>query len=55
MRERLYERIRKQLEDMRDAGTYKDYRYLGSPMSARSLIERSGEVLVYAPTTIWAG
>lgn len=46
MRERLYERIRKQLEDMRDAGTYKDYRYLESPMSARSLIERSGEVLV---------
>ncbi|HHY81333.1 MAG TPA: glycine C-acetyltransferase [Clostridiales bacterium] len=46
MSEFFYERIHKQLEDMKGAGKYKIYRYLESPMSAHSRIEKSGDVLV---------
>ena len=46
MSEKFYERIRNQLEEMKNAGKYKEYRYLESPMSAHSRIEKKGDVLV---------
>lgn len=46
MNEKFYERIDNQLEDMKSAGKYKEYRYLKSPMSAHSQIENKGDVLV---------
>jgi glycine C-acetyltransferase len=46
MSEKFYERIDNQLADMKNAGKYKEYRYLESPMSAHSQIENKGDVLV---------
>lgn len=46
MNDRFYERINKQLEDMKSAGKYKELRFLQSPMSAHSQIENKGDVLV---------
>ncbi|HHT64836.1 MAG: glycine C-acetyltransferase [Caldicoprobacterales bacterium] len=46
MKERLYTRTQNRLQDMKEAGTYKDYRYLESPMGAHSQIEDKGDVLV---------
>lgn len=46
MKEQFYERVQDRLEDMKQAGTYKAYRYLESPMSAHSRIEAKGDVLV---------
>lgn len=46
MKEQFYEGIRNRLEGMKEAGTYKEYRYLESPMSARSQIKSKGDVLV---------
>ena len=46
MSEKFYERTRNQLEEMKNAGKYKEYRYLESPMSAHSRIEKKGDVLV---------
>ena len=46
MSKKLYERIRTQLKEMKNDGTYKEYRYLESPMSAHTRIEDKGDVLV---------
>ena len=46
MKEQFYDGIQNRLDGMKDAGTFKAYRYLESPMSAHTRIEAKGDVLV---------
>lgn len=42
----FYEKIDKQLEEMKTAGKYKEYQFLKTPMSNRAFIENYNEVIV---------
>lgn len=46
MSKAFYEKLNKQLDDMRAAGKYKEYQYLKTPMANRAEIENYDEVIV---------
>lgn len=42
----FYEKLNRQLDEMKSAGKYKEYQYLKTPMSNKSIIENYNEVIV---------
>lgn len=46
MENKFYKKLNEQLNDMKKAGKYKEYQYLKTPMSNKSVLEKYNEVIV---------